>query len=834
MTRFDKFVRYVLPITIAVIAIIAVIFAPLNAENISLKAYISEANDGDSVSLILKNSDNATYETATYVYDGSVSFKVNPLYSDPAAVYIRHNSSSSSNAYAIGVHSGSFNPENDLQIKFVLLNESEIIERNTYTVTSLSPSEISAVFGAAKFNLSVKIPLIVIILIILAVYGLKISICNDDNWCIFLRRGLIIALVMVIGVSLVFHGKIFRTAERYNTVNLYETESGITPKEITFSGDITQSFVADNNFMNYIRVPFKTADASKVSRIGLKLVDNSDKTEVASSIIEASNILKDGYAQLNISGLMLGSRDKSYTLKVSVLGQGSATVFTYPNDNENSKLIVGKKAVDGIIGASVGYVSLPYSTFSIVLVLLFIIFIVCFALLFNRFNILPKTSVVVIYALLLAFAAAQMLFFIQNTAGTLRDEAASVSYIAHLQANPSLIPDHSAMKLLTTIDGESAFSTASNYLISPPLYYYLMKLFGFVSISETGITVNLLGLRIATAMIGLVGIAISYLAGYTKLNKNVPILHLLYGSVFVAFPSLLYSFSGVGVHSTIFLGVSLFLYGLLRFISKRRTWLTMLLIALGLVTVCLTSSFIGAIALGIFFVFGISEVIRTKSLSVVFNKPAIILVPAFAAILSYYIISAVKYGNTISIFGYSDEYIASQMLDFSTRRVMTAYEYIRYFFTSFFGVWTGIGNGISYLKLGDWFSPERVFQILLVLLPIIFFYISKEKKYTLYIRIVFSLLCLMVAVQYFAAAQLFYDTGLTFGSSIPSIIYFIPFFAFAATYSLVLLQGVSQVTDINRPAGYISIAPKRAASWISAILSFVLLSGGFLAFLIQY
>lgn len=832
----NKFVKYILPLIIVIGCIASVLFFPLKAENVTLQAYFANASDGDKVSAIFRNYDDSKYECTSYVYDNRASFKINPDFLNPANIYIRYNSRQKTVAHALSVHSGSFNADNDILLKLIQIKEPKIIERNTFTVTDINEVNISDFASAVAFNWPVKTILCVIILLLYGVYALCICASKDDKWCIILRRCMILLLIVVICFSFLFNAHLFRQNPRTDVKEVYEPTTSAAARPINFNNSVKQSFTSDRNMIKAIRVYIDNSNPQKVPTVGLKLTTPDSKVELCSTIVNPDFIITNGYAELEINGKADFSKGKTYIIEIRILEGSVSKVYVHKADkNFRGTLTVDSKKGNGILRMSAVYSQTGFTWYSIALAIAGSVILVLSAAFYKKIKQQRNISLFIVYGIAFTLAAVQTLFFLNNMAGTLRDEAASVSYVAHLAANKGFVPDFSSMKLLKAIDGETAFSTTSNYLIQPPLYYHILKLFGFVDIYQDTVTVNLAGMRIVTAVIGLLSIAVSFAIGYTRINKELPAVHLLYASAIISFTSVFYNFSGVNSFALLMLGLSVYFFGLLRFSGKRRTKLTFIIISLGYSIVCLTNYFAAMVITALTVILIFVEAVRARSFKTVFGLNTLFALPLIVLAITYYIVFAVKYKYfPANIFGYSEDYIAMQTLSFDTRRIMTMYEYVKFYFTSFFGSWTGISSGIMYTKESAWFAPDRIVPISMVLAPFILFAIRKSRKYVKLFLTIFITLFFAFAVYFMFGTKLFYETGLTWGTNCNFFIAFVPILAFMLCEMLVMLQGTARVTDLKRPEGYVCINPRRFVAITSIVLSSLLLYGGFISFLINY
>lgn len=344
--------------------------------------------------------------------------------------------------------------------------------------------------------------------------------------------------------------------------------------------------------------------------------------------------------------------------------------------------------------------------------------------------------IIFIYLLAFLFFGFKMLFYSEYV-GRFPDENAHVSYIAYLEKSHKIIPDFKNMTILQetkSIDSttsEYTFVNALNYLGHPPLYYQIMRLSGAVNINNDSVIVNIVRLRHFNMLLSLLAIILILYIGYTRIGKN-PLLHCLYAVIVISVPMLSYDSAGINNDNLAFVGLSVFIFGLLRFSEKNRNFLTYFIISLGVFISFMSKLTTGIVVFISLFLYIALLIIKEKNLWFLICKKALITLPIYIFTIMYYIIVYFQIGTMMPTYKVLDPegYYASIFYVAVENRIhMDFGEYILYFGKNFLRTWTGIASHVSLIKQDSFFSINNIGLLALLIIPVILiFQIKKSIK----------------------------------------------------------------------------------------------------------
>ena len=348
-----------------------------------------------------------------------------------------------------------------------------------------------------------------------------------------------------------------------------------------------------------------------------------------------------------------------------------------------------------------------------------------------------KYIIISVYALILILSIFKMCFYSEKVANT-PDEKAHISYVAYLEQSGEIVPEFKNINACRVIydDNETMqLSFVDNtvcYLNHPPLYYHLMRLANGIEFNEDGsFNVNVDKMRIFSMSFVVLALIIMFYLGYTRIKK-IPIYHLLFAMVCTSVPMMMYSASGIGNDSLTVLTFTVFFLGIIRYIEKKRTFLTYLLIAFGISTTLLTKMTAGIMVVIIGLVVLISSIIKEKTAKELLTPGFLLTIFIYLVPIVYYLYMYVTYGGFHpDIFAMNPEY--SRQTGFYVpvleRTEKGVIEYIWYFIYNFKKTWTGISSHISLLKSEDiWFSVQNIGLVLIWFFPALLFIKSLRKK----------------------------------------------------------------------------------------------------------
>ena len=347
--------------------------------------------------------------------------------------------------------------------------------------------------------------------------------------------------------------------------------------------------------------------------------------------------------------------------------------------------------------------------------------------------------ILLIYLVFFCFFFYKVAFY-SNSVGHFPDEIAHISYIGYLDATHAVIPDFKAMTILTQkssppvdtgsisdrqgYSGTFVFSNTTNYLGHPPLYYQIMRLSGGVEYRDGIVTIDIVRLRAFSWVIAALALLLIFYIGYSRLG-SLPLLHLLYAAICTSVPMLAYDSAGVNNDTLALLGVSIYLFGMLRFAEKKQNYYTYLLVSIGFMVSLLAKLTAGMMVVLSVFAFLLFYLIKEKNLRFLLSWKFPATIPLYLIVVAYFLTIHAQTGSfqpSLDSLNPQQYYSSGFYIQPTDRTHMDFYGYSAYFLRSFSGSWTGISSHIALLKNEHIYSLGRIGLILLWVLPLLVLY----------------------------------------------------------------------------------------------------------------
>ena len=192
-----------------------------------------------------------------------------------------------------------------------------------------------------------------------------------------------------------------------------------------------------------------------------------------------------------------------------------------------------------------------------------------------------KYLIIIIYLIALIIFNIKIDYY-QKTINEFPDESSHIAYIAYLEETKKIIPEFENMQEMKenakTETNEFEEGT-TNHLGHPPLYYHLMKLFNIVQVEDGKITYDLNILRTISQIISNIALILAFIIGYSKLKSIFA--NFVYVMFIVTIPLFSYISGAVQNDVISFLGVNIYILGMMNLVDKKRNYLTYFLIAIG-------------------------------------------------------------------------------------------------------------------------------------------------------------------------------------------------------------------------------------------------------------
>ncbi len=371
---------------------------------------------------------------------------------------------------------------------------------------------------------------------------------------------------------------------------------------------------------------------------------------------------------------------------------------------------------------------------------------------YKELRINSKIIVRALYVIMICYTVFQGLFYMKYIQDT-PDEIAHISYIAYLEESNKIIPDYKEMNLLNDKVSGSYFNKGTiNYLGHPPLYYQIMRLCRGITATDSGnFIIHEFRLRVFSFAIAMIGVLILFYIGYTRIDKKIPSLHMLYISIIIGVPMYVFNISGVNNDTLTLVASAIWFLGILRFTEEKRDLGTYFLIAIGIVLATfgkLTAGLLLGMA-SVLFIFW--YMIKNKDIKVLLNKKFVLTLPIYIVVAVYFVYIYMKYGSfqpSLQVLDFDYFKSTTFYTNFADRAIMSSQKYFKYYWSHFFSSWTSVATHArgTLVKYANYFAMHRIIYILILFAPIILVFIKKTKK-------VMALLSLYVTFVFVALLQ---------------------------------------------------------------------------------
>ncbi|MEK0263945.1 hypothetical protein [Bifidobacterium mongoliense] len=369
------------------------------------------------------------------------------------------------------------------------------------------------------------------------------------------------------------------------------------------------------------------------------------------------------------------------------------------------------------------------------------------------------------YVAVAAYAVMQFLFYVKYYAHSY-DEMAHLSYVAYEKVHNQLLPRFENMQIyrgavnptgsLNTTDG-----VQFNQLGHPPLYYLIMSRLPGMSANGDEVFFDLELLRVESFLIGLLGIALVFYIGFTRIRK-VPLLHLLFALMIVSPPNLIFVMSGLNNDTLTFVTIAVFVLGCIRFVERRYNLATYVLIAFGICATLLTKLTAGMIVVVIAVLIVAYALIVDRNPKALLRKEFFISLPLYAVPLAYFGGIYARY-HTVQP-GYESlarvQYLNSSFYTpLAARQEWSVLQYLLHFWNDFINYW----NLLPYLPdlQRPGMSPvsfESIALTMTLILPLVIFAVRKDRigwQLALSVAGVWS----VIVLQCYSVMKVFYAYG---------------------------------------------------------------------------
>lgn len=845
---------------IFILSILLIKAYPFSATNLSIHVNYNNVPDGTEVKIEfgIENDYILDNVSKSRVVNNMAIFNINPeFYNADSIKLYTGNIDDKFEIKSIDFFSGKFSKKDhkvgeitskELKDKFIV-NEIENIEYENNSIV-ISESNSSSYIEFDKTIIEsykdiihnvnyVKVVAISFLFIIYFIFIIN-KFLKTKNKKIVLFNFTVVIIYIIFCISL------FSMDDRLEPIKIQNSNAS----EEVFSlenTEIKQTFRVDLDEFKGINVFFNCIEWDEDADIIISLFDKETDEKKYSELIKTSDIVGHGYNDIVFDSTLPG-KGKEYYLTVKAYGNNLDSFVNIVGSNNNSydngTLYINGEDTGKDLDIQITFKSFSYK--KIVWVMVTILTLMCLVIFQYKLLRIPVKYVIVgIYVIAFIIISYQVNFY-KERVGNTPDERAHISYIAYLEETNEIIPNFSEMKILRDIPNKSnyyRFDNTTNQLGHPPLYYHIMRLSGAVEVNDDEVFVDYDKLYLLSSFIALVAIAIILYIGYSRINKEIPSLHLLYTSIFLGIPMFTYNISGINNDTLTLIGVAIFMLGVLRHSENKRNVLTYLLIGFGMIMTLFGKITAGAILVIGSLIYVIWQCIKEKSAKGIFCKGFYISLPIYLIAILYFAKLYITQGTIQPMLKALDPetfYNSGFYVDFANRTFKSIGEYFVYFWESFFDTWTAIASHIALYKKTVWYSPERIVPILICFMPLILFKINKSYKYTkllisLYIGIV--VIAFMQFINGFSG--FFYNSGYPGGYQSRYYLCVLIVLAFASIAVLDRLynKGQYEYNDlelIQFNKGILLINTKKITDIIALIASVLLIYNNFIYFLLNF
>ena len=363
------------------------------------------------------------------------------------------------------------------------------------------------------------------------------------------------------------------------------------------------------------------------------------------------------------------------------------------------------------------------------------------------------------------FAAGQFAVYLKYYSHS-NDEMAHLSYTAYERVHNQLVPRFEDIRIYRDAVNPTGHinlndSVQFNQLGHPPLYYLIMSHVPGISNVGTEVTYHLGLLRCESFALGFVGILLCFYMGYTRIPK-IPLLHLLFALMIVSPPNLIFVMSGLNNDTLAFTCVTVFVFGYIRFVERRYTVGTFLLIACGISSALLTKLTAGMIVCFIAILIVAYTLLRERNPKTILRKEFLWSVPVYTVPVAYYATLIMRYGTVQPSYQKLalSEYLSGPFYTPIAKRLnMSLSQYLVYYWTNFVHSWCEIpyASDIQRPTLTA-FGLDTIAITCVLLLPLIIT-IYTNRRISRYLALGVAGTWLVMLYQFWSALKGFYQNG---------------------------------------------------------------------------
>ena len=620
--------------------------------------------------------------------------------------------------------------------------------------------------------------------------------------------------------------------------------------DISLETESKQDFIVNKDGLKGINLNFNIKNPDVSSDEGdiiVNIYNLKNNEKIGAEMFPISEVTEDGNREIIFDEeVNVGE----YYLLVKGLGENLDDIVSlngYKNNYyEDGKLDIEGEEANEDLDLDMGFVYEVVNYKIIVWVIASILFLLCILIMEQKnLKISSKYLIIPIYLLALTFMCYQINFYEQKVGNT-PDEITHISYIAYLEKTDELIPDFSKMTVLKKVYNKNEknyyeFTETTNQLGHPSLYYHIMRFANGVESKDNGFVINFSKLHSFSIKMGLIAILIILYIGYSRISRDVPAFHLLYVSIISSIPMFTYNISGINNDTLTLLGCAIFALGILRHSEDKNTYITYILIALGMCMTVLGKVTAGAILAIGSLIYVIWKCLSEKSTKSIFNKKFFITSPIYLIAIVYFLKLYLEQGVFQPMLQNIDPetfYNSGFYVDFANRVSKSVGEYFMYFWEHFFASWTAIASHIALFKETPWYAFNRIVPIIICFTPLILFAFNKKARYVKSMISLYIAIVLVALLQFINGFKGFFYTSGYLGAYQSR--YYLCIVVILAFIVILILQKLydkgkgSNKNLVYELKGHMCINTKKVSIMIAIVMSILLIYGDFIYFLLNF
>lgn len=592
------------------------------------------------------------------------------------------------------------------------------------------------------------------------------------------------------------------------------SESAITggscTEVITEKSDIKQYFIPDCD-TDGIGLRFATYGIRAWGRYILE-VYNTDDSLVANAEIRGSRLRNNQYCDIGLSDSLKAGTPYYFKIYAKNRKNDKAAIWKGKSDEEaykNELYINGSLTDESLIFRTASRsCAKPAAILGFDILFCGLCFLMFFGDRINKRYV--GVAVAAIYIVFAVVFAAKGAYYIKNWERT-PDERQHIAYAIDINLDGyPLVPDYKSLKSYKSTGdwnslGETKFvrEDTASYLGHPLPYYGLMSLLGGVREEGGEVFVNLLRLKLFNLFLVLVGVALMFYIGFTRIKRDGGSFsyHILYAAICTAVPMMAGVACGVSNDNILYIWFSLFFLGLIRYYEGKKNFVTYALAAVSITGAAMTKLTAAEILVLAAAVFVAVEIIKERSLKVLLNKSFLASLIIYAPGILYYICIYMKYNTvlpTLKVFSPEEFYRSSFYIKEELRVYHSLSEFVEIFRRLLVQTWTGLYNGtVSLFKTKH--TPENcVFMLILYLFAAAFVLssvktlIGKEKGRDRIIIALGAALILTVLTNFYVSYSSYLSDGRVGNVQARYFLCIVPFLAMCC---LSIFNGAKRVLE---------------------------------------